>query len=384
MKRERKNRAENTVDKGFKGILYPTKEQEILINKTFGCCRYVYNHFLNERIEAYKTEKRTLNYVDQCKELPLMKADPETAWLKEADATALQYSARTLQDAYDNFFRNLKEGRKTGCPKFKSKRDHKQSYRSVNNNANIRFRDEKHLRLPKLGDVKCKFPMKVEGRILHATVTREADGAYTVSLMCEAPKPEEAPKTGKAVGVDLGIKTLAVTSDGKEYDNPKTYAKNLKKLARAQRKLSRKTKDGKNWEKQRKKVAKLHRKVKNQRLDACHKMTHELVQNYDVICIEDLDNMGMRKSRFAGEVSDAALGEIRRQLTYKCQWAGKKLVITDRWYPSSQTCSTCGHVNRDVKDLRIRQWKCPQCGAWHDRDVNAAKNILKEGLTMLA
>ena len=384
MKFERKNKQDNTIDKGYQGILYPTGEQEVLIAKTLGCCRYVYNRFLSERIEAFEKKKRTLSYVEQCKELPLLKADPATLWLKEADATALQYSVRTLQDAYDSFFRAIREGRKTGHPKFKSKREHRQSYRSVNNLNTIRLTDERHLRLPKLGEVKCRFGRKPQGRILHATVTREADGRYTVSLMCEEQEPEEAPKTGKAVGVDLGIRTLAVTSDGTQYDNPKTYANNRKRLARAQRQLSRKKKGSGNWEKQRRKVARLHRKIRNQRLDACHKMTHELVQKYDVICIEDLDLVQMEKSRFAKEVSDAALGEIRRQLTYKCQWAGKRLVTVDRWYPSSQTCSACGHVNRDVRDLKIRQWKCPKCGAWHDRDVNAAKNILREGLSMIA
>ena len=271
MKFERKNKQDNTIDKGYQGILYPTGEQEVLIAKTLGCCRYVYNRFLSERIEAFEKEKRTLSYVEQCKELPLLKADPATLWLKEADATALQYSVRTLQDAYDSFFRAIREGRKTGHPKFKSKREHRQSYRSVNNLNTIRLTDERHLCLPKLGEVKCRFGRKPQGRILHATVTREADGRYTVSLMCEEQEPEEAPKTGKAVGVDLGIRTLAVTSDGTQYDNPKTYANNRKRLARAQRQLSRKKKGSGNWEKQRRKVARLHRKIRNQRLDACHK-----------------------------------------------------------------------------------------------------------------
>ena len=157
MKFERKNKQDNTIDKGYQGILYPIGEQEVLIAKTLGCCRYVYNRFLSERIEAFEKEKRTLSYVEQCKELPLLKADPATLWLKEADATALQYSVRTLQDAYDSFFRAIREGRKTGHPKFKSKREHRQSYRSVNNLNTIRLTDERHLRLPKLGEVKCRF-----------------------------------------------------------------------------------------------------------------------------------------------------------------------------------------------------------------------------------
>ena len=377
MKRER-NKADNTIDMGFKGILYPTKEQKVLIGKTFGCCRFVYNRFLEERKKEYRENGKTVSYIEQCGELPGMKKDPETEWLMEVDSTALQNTVRNLQDAFDSY-----SDHRTGYPKFKSKHDHRQSYRSTNNNDSIRITDDVHIRLPKLGEVKCKLPRKPEGRILSAAVTLEADGRYTVSLLCEEPKPEEAEKTGKSVGIDLGIRTLAVTSDGKEYDNPKTFEKNRKKLARAQRKLSRKAKGSNNREKQRKITAKIQKKIRNQRVDAIHKMTHELVTEYDVICMEDLDVSGMRKGHFAREVSDAALGEVRRQLKYKSEWAGKQLVTVDRWYPSSQACSACGFINTDVKDLKIRKWKCPVCGAWHDRDLNAAKNILNTGLKKL-
>ena len=174
-----------------------------------------------------------------------------------------------------------------------------------------------------------------------------------------------------------------MTSDGKEYDNPRTYSRNRKKLAREQRKLSRKTKGSKNYEKQRVKVAKLHKKIRNQRQDVSHKMTHELVNAYDIICIEDLCISEMKRSKLGREISDASWGEIRRQLKYKSDWSGKKLITIDRWYASSKTCSECGYINHEVKDLRIRQWKCPKCGAWHDRDLNAAKNILEIGLKMI-
>lgn len=239
MKRKR-NKSENTIDKAYKGVLYPNEEQKILIAKTLGCCRFVYNRFLNERKTEYKENGRTVSYVDQCKELPGMKKDPETEWLSEVDSTALQNSVRNLQDAYDNFFLGLREGRKVGYPKFKSKHDHRQSYRSTRVINNIHFADAEHIQLPKLGSVKCKFPMEVERVIKNATVTREPDGTYSISLMCEVIKPDEPEKTGRSVGIDLGIRTLAVTSDGKEYDNPRTYSKNRKKLAREQRKLSRK------------------------------------------------------------------------------------------------------------------------------------------------
>ena len=239
------------------------------------------------------------------------------------------------------------------------------------------------IQLPKLGEVKCMFPRIPEGRILNATIIREADGKYEITVICESPRAETFPKTGKEVGIDLGIKTLAVTSDGKEYDNPGTYRKNQKKLARAQKKLSRKSKDSQNWEKQRIKAAKIHTKIRNQRLDTIHKMTHELVKEYDVICMEDLDIREMKNTGFAKDLSDAAFGEIHRQLIYKSDWYGKQLITTDRYYPSSQICNRCQAVNPDVKDLKIRRWKCPVCGAIHDRDLNAAKNILNEGLKKL-
>ena len=213
---------------------------------------------------------------------------------------------------------------------------------------------------------------------------RETDGTYAVTVMSEEPRPEEKPKTGKKTGIDLGIRTLAVTTEGTEYDPPKTYEKNLKKLVRAQRRLSRKTKDSKNWEKQRIIAAKTHAKIRNQRLDAIHKMTHELVTKYDVICMEDLDVRELLQTRLAKEVSDASFGEIGRQLAYKTEWYGKQLIVTDRWYPSSQTCSACGRINSGVKNLKVRKWRCPVCGEMHDRDINAAKNILNEGLRKLS
>ena len=384
MKRERKNRKENTVDMAFKGVLYPNEAQKVQIEKTFGCCRYVYNRFLNERMTAFWKEGKTLSYTEQSKELPLLKVASETEWLKEADSTALQNSLEDLQNAYDNFFRSLKKGPKKGRPKFKTKRNHRQSYRSTNNTETIRFEGDRKIKLPKLGEVRCRFGRIPKGRILSATVIREPDGTYAVTVMSEEPKPEELPKTGKKTGIDLGIRTLAVTSEGVEYDPPKTYEKNLKKLVRAQRRLSRKTKDSKNWEKQRILTAKTHAKIRNQRLDTIHKMTHELVTEYDVICMEDLDVRELMQTRLAKEVSDASFGEIGRQLAYKTEWYGKQLIVTDRWYPSSQMCSVCGNINSGVKDLKVRKWRCPVCGGMHDRDINAAKNILNEGLRKLS
>ena len=384
MKRERKNRKENTVDMAFKGTLYPDDKQRELIEKTFGCCRYVYNRFLNERLLAYWKEGKNLSYTEQCRKLTILKGEPETEWLKEVDSTALQNSLENLQNAYDNFFRSLKKGPKKGRPRFKKKHQSSQSYQSTNNSNSIRMEGDRKMLLPKLGEVSCRFGRLPKGRILSATVRREADGTYAVTVMSEEPRPEQMKKTGKNTGIDLGIRTLAVTSEGTEYKNPKTYDRNLKKLIRAQRKLSRKTKDSRNGEKQRILVAKIHAKIRNQRQDAIHKMTHELVKENDVICMEDLDVKELLQTRLAKEVTDASFGEIRRQLEYKTEWYGKQLVITDRWYPSSQMCSGCGTVNRNVKDLKIRRWRCPVCKEMHDRDINAAENILNEGLKKIS
>ena len=245
--------------------------------------------------------------------------------------------------------------------------------------------DKYHIQLPKLGIVKCKMPRKPKGRIMSATITKESSGTMRISIQCETMLSSSADQTGLSIGVDLGIKELAITSNGELYDNPKSYEKNQKRLKRLQRKLSRKPKDSNNREKDRQKVAKLHKHIKNQRKDATHKMTHELVNRYDVICIEDLKPSIMVKDKYLSKsISDANFGEIRRQLEYKCAWNKKQLVVVDKFFPSSQLCSVCGARNEKVKNLGIRYWICPHCKTKHDRDMNAANNILQEGLKLLA
>ena len=364
--------------KGYKYRLYPNKEQEVQLQKTFGCCRFVYNQTLAYRKEKYDKEKESMNKTS-CNNYCNQVLKKEYEWLKEVDKFALTNAIYNMDSAYQKFFKEH-----AGYPKFKSKKNHKKSYTTnfTNRNIEVDFENNK-IKLPKLKWVKAKLHREFVGQIKSATISQVPSGKYYVSILVETEHiPMES--TGCIVGIDLGIKDLLITSDGKKYDNQKLIKKYEDKLAKEQRKLAHKQKGSSNWNKQRIKVAKIHEKISNTRKDYLHKISHELVNENQVIVSEDLAVKNMVKNHnLAKSISDCGWYELTRQLDYKSDWNNRNYIKIGRFTKSSQPCSVCGYINTETKDLSVREWTCPQCGTVHDRDVNAAINILNEGLRLI-
>lgn len=384
------------IRKGYKYRLYPNSRQAADIVRFIGCCRFVYNTCLALRKDTYTSERRSVGASECMRHVTIMRSSDETAWLAACDSMALQESVKDLDRAYKNFFE-----KRAGYPRFHSKRSGSQSYHTRNQGGGIRI-NGKHIVLPKLGPVKAKISRLPNGRILNATVSRTPSGRFFVSL-CVEEEYSPKPGTGCLVGIDVGLKEFYTDSNGRTVDNPRYLKKYARKLTREQRKLSRMIeanilkRDSKgrpvwkkplsecrNIQKQRIRVARIHEKIADTRRDFLHKESSALVNENQVICVEDLNIKGMsRNHRLAKAISDVSWGEFFRQLEYKADYNGAVIIRVPTFYPSSQTCSACGYKNPVVKDLSIRQWTCPVCGTHHDRDVNAAVNILNKGLLML-
>ena len=368
------------MERAYEIRIYPNAAQRELVERTFGCARWVYNRCLETRKAEYERTGRSPS-VYQLQKLVTAWKRTDAPWLAEVDSHALQQAAVNLGRAFDGFFRRCRAGGKPGYPRFQAERDARQSHRT---NGGVSVPDARHVRLPKLGLVRARVSRPVEGRILSATVKRVPSGKYFCVLCCtDCPKPDIPEGRIEVLGVDVGIRCLMARSDGTAIANPRSLARSERKLAQAQRRLSRKKKGSRRRAKQRARVARVHEKIASQRKDALHKATTEAVRESQAIAVEDLDVRGMEKSRrLAKSVADASMSEMARQLEYKCSWYGRRFVKVGRFYPSSKTCSACGQVNQAVV-LGVEAWTCPVCGCRHDRDLNAALNIAREGARLL-
>ena len=357
--------------RAYKYRLYPNKQQEVLLAKHFGCCRFLYNYALDKKVKAYQKDKTSISRYQIQAELPTMKKSEKYCWLSEVNSLSLQAALANLDSAFVKFFREKK-----GFPNFKSKKESKQSF-SIPQNTRVKF-DEGRVYIPKFRQgIKARFHRKFEGLVKTSVITRTSTCKYYISILVEVNEVDAAPKPiseNKAVGIDLGIKTFAVLSDGTEIQNHKYLKRSIKKVKRLQRSLSKKTKGSKNREKARLRLARAHERVCNQRNDFLHQVTYRLVANYDTICLETLSASNMIKNHhLAQALEDIAINRFNTLLEYKAKEHGVNILRIGRFEPSSKMC-TCGYINHNLT-LSMRRWKCPVCGAVHDRDLLAANNI---------
>lgn len=364
------------MNKGYKFRLYPTKEQVQFFDKTFGCCRFVYNRMLSERIESYKaTGEITARTPAELKK--------EFTWLREVDSLALANEWTNLNTAYRNFFKNNK-----GFPKFKSKKADKNSYTTFNQQGTVSILNNS-IKLPKIGIVKCKVHRVIPTSwvLKSATVSKTPTGKYFVSVLFEYNEVTKQKVLDKnnAIGIDYASNGFGITSAGETLSSHRYFRENQAKLTKEQRKLSRKKKHSKNYEKQRIKVALVHEHIANCRKEQAHQLSSRLSKQYDIICLEDINLRNIAQSLKLGKsTNDNGFGMFRDFLKYKMQDQGKQVIYIDKWQPTSTVCSACGAYHKDIVNaLTVRKWVCPDCGVQHDRDINAAKNILKSGLAAI-
>ena len=379
--------------KAYKFRIYPNAEHRTLLAKHFGCCRYAYNQFLRLHNEMHELSGVSPSLFEMHRLVAEMRKDEDTIWLSEVYGHALQAELRHLDFAFKKFYRAIKEGkaepivkdgkptgRRKYEPRFKSKRDNEQS---VSFPDNVKVRDG-NLVLPKFKiGIKMKMHRPLGGEIRQATVSKTSQGKYYVSILCQE-ECENLPRNGKAIGIDLGIKDLAVCSNGERIANPKFLERGERHSKYLNRQLSKKKRGGSNRRRARFELSRHYERVANRRRDFTHKFTTSIVRENQTVCVEDLNVQGMQSNHhLAKSVSSAAFGEIVRQLEYKCKWYGRDFVKVGRWYPSSKTCHHCGYINHGLT-LKDRVWVCEGCGKEIDRDFNASENILDEGLRILS
>lgn len=365
------------VKRAYRFRFYPTPEQEAILARTFGCARFAYNHMLRLRTDAWYQRKERVGYHETSAALTVLKTQPELAWLNEVSSVPVQQSLRHLQTAFANFFT-----KRSRYPSFKSKHDKQ----AAEYTASAFKWDGKALKLAKMDaplSIRFSRTLPKTAKLTTATVSKDAAGRYFVSMLCDDTVSAKRKVKGK-IGIDLGLTHFAILSTGEKIAAPNTFRKNEAKLAKLQRRLSKKQRGSCNRAKARLKIARLHAKMADIRRDFLHKLSTRLINENQVIAVESLAVSNMQKNHcLAKSISDAGWSEFVRQLEYKSLWYGRELVGIDRWYPSSKRCSDCGHVVQKMP-LSVRGWTCSECGAVHDRDINAARNILAAGLAVSA
>jgi putative transposase len=360
--------------RGFQYRVYPTPAQKLAMAKTFGCARYVYNWALNLRSSAWRERQERINYGATSAALTELKRQPEVVWLNEVSCVPVQQSLRHLQTAFVNFWENG-----AAYPNFK-RRDERQSAEFTRSGFGWR---NGQLTLARIGQLKVRWSRRFSGEPTTVHVSRTASGRYYVSFRVDEPLAV-MPKVNGQIGIDLGLTAFAAFSDGSKHQAPRPLHRKMAQLKRAQKALSRKRKGSRNRAKARVRVARIHQKISDIRRDDLHQLSTRLVRENQTIAVEDLNVRGMMANHcLAGAIGDSGWSEFARQLQYKCEWYGRILIRIDRWYPSSKLCSAC-RFQHDAMSLAVREWQCPVCGARHDRDMNAARNILAAGLAVIA